>query len=136
MYADPRVIKDPARYARKLAPIVHVNSSDLRDRLAQRDMEFVYVARTVDDAAAAKVKKLDLPGIGFVPESKRFYPGGALAGPVLGYTGTDDKGLSGFEHKFNGAVAGQAGTSRRRGGPERPGDPGDPAHGRPRAAGR
>jgi cell division protein FtsI (penicillin-binding protein 3) len=109
VYADPRVIKDPARYARKLAPIVHVKTSDLRDRLAQRNMEFVYVARTVDDTTAGKVKKLKLPGIGFVPESKRFYPGGGLAGPVLGYTGTDDKGLSGFEHKFNPFLRGKPG---------------------------
>lgn len=109
VYADPRVIKDPARYARKLAPIVDEDTADLRDRLTQRDLEFVYVARTVDDAAAAKVKKLDLPGIGFLPESKRFYPGGSLAGSVLGYTGTDDKGLSGFEHKFNGVLRGKPG---------------------------
>jgi cell division protein FtsI (penicillin-binding protein 3) len=109
VYADPRVIKDPERYARKLAPIVDVNTSDLRDRLAKRDKEFVYVARTVDDAAAAKVKKLNLPGIGFVPESKRFYPGGALAGPVLGFTGTEDKGWTGFEHKFDGFLRGKPG---------------------------
>jgi cell division protein FtsI (penicillin-binding protein 3) len=109
IYADPRVIKDPARYARKLAPIVDVDTADLRDRLAKHDKEFVYVARTVSDEAAAKVKKLDLPGVGSVPESKRFYPGGALAGPVLGFNGTEDKGLSGFEQQFNGLLRGKPG---------------------------
>ncbi len=109
VYADPRVIKDPARYARKLAPIVHVDSAVLRKRLSDRHMEFVYVARTVSDDVAARVKKLHLAGIGFVPESKRFYPGGALAGPVLGFTGTDDFGRSGFEHKFNSVLRGKPG---------------------------
>jgi cell division protein FtsI (penicillin-binding protein 3) len=109
VYADPRVIKDPERYARKLAPIVDVDMSDLRDVLAQRDLEFVYVARKVDDKTAAKVKKLALPGVGFVPESKRFYPAGTLAGPVLGFAGTDNDGLSGFEDKFDTLLSGRAG---------------------------
>jgi cell division protein FtsI/penicillin-binding protein 2 len=134
VYADPRVIRDPARYARKLAPIVHVNTSDLRDRLAQRDMEFVYVARTVDDATAAKVKKLDLPGIGFVPESKRFYLAEGWPVPSSGIRGRTTRASAGSSTSSTGSCG--AGTPRRRGRPERPGDPGDPAHGRPGPAGR
>lgn len=109
VYADPRVVKDPDRYARKLAPIVDVNQKDLRERLSQKRLAFVYVARTVSDEKAAKIKKLDLPGLGFIPESKRFYPAGSLAGPVLGFNGTDNKGLSGFEMKYNGLLHGKNG---------------------------
>ena len=86
IYADPRVVKDPSMYARKLAPIVHVDRADLRKRLMLPNTAFVYVARKVDDRTAAKVAKLALPGVGTVPESKRFYPGGGLAGPIMGST--------------------------------------------------
>ena len=109
IYADPRVVKDPAAYARKLAPIVHVNRADLRDLLAKPKTAFVYVARKVDDATAAKVKKLALPGVGSVPESKRFYPGGTLAGPVLGFVGTDNDGLGGLEAGYESTLKGKPG---------------------------
>lgn len=109
VYADPRVVKNPDRYARKLAPLVDEDRSDLRERLAQRNMAFVYVARKVDDRTAAKVRKLDLPGVGFVEESKRFYPAGSLAGPVLGFAGTDNEGLSGLEQKYDDLLRGRPG---------------------------
>jgi cell division protein FtsI (penicillin-binding protein 3) len=109
VYADPRVVKDPTKYAKKLAPIVHVNRADLRARLAQPHTAFVYVARKVDDATAAKVKKLNLPGVGTVPESKRFYPGGSLAGPVLGFVGTDNGGLGGLESSYQNTLRGRPG---------------------------
>ncbi len=109
IFADPRVVKDPTRYARELAPIVHVDRADLRDRLAQPKTAFVYVARKVDDATAAKVKKLNLPGVGTVPESKRFYPGGNLAGPILGFVGTDNDGLGGLESSYENTLRGRPG---------------------------
>ena len=109
IYADPRVVKDPTRYANKLAPIVHVDRAKLRSRLAQPHMAFVYVARKVDDQTAARVKKLGLPGVGSVPESKRFYPGGALAGPVLGFVGTDNGGLGGLETGYEQTLRGKPG---------------------------
>ncbi|HEY3722006.1 MAG TPA: penicillin-binding protein 2 [Acidimicrobiia bacterium] len=109
IYADPRVVKDPDRYAKALAPVVHVDRADLRDRLAQPHTAFVYIARKVDDATAVKVAKLKLPGVGTVPESKRFYPGGSLAGPVLGFVGTDNDGLGGLESRFENTLRGRPG---------------------------
>ncbi len=109
IYADPRVVKDPARYARKLAPIVHVDRAKLRALLAKPKTAFVYVARKVDDDTAAKVKKLALPGVGSVAESERFYPGGALAGPILGFVGTDNNGLGGLEAGFENTLRGRPG---------------------------
>lgn len=109
IYADPRLVKDPAGYARKLSPIVDADRSDLENRLGQPDTAFVYVARKVSDAIAKKVARLDLPGVGAVPESKRFYPGESLAGPVLGFAGLDNKGLAGLERKYEHTLRGRSG---------------------------
>ncbi len=38
-----------------------------------------------------------LEGLNFVEESKRYYPNGNLAAQVLGFVGTEDKGLDGLE---------------------------------------
>jgi cell division protein FtsI (penicillin-binding protein 3) len=109
VWANPRVVKDPAAYAAQLAPIVGADEASLRDRLAEHNKGFVYVARKVDNATALKVKALALPGVDFVPESKRFYPDGSLAGPVLGFVGTDNNGLAGLESQYDHRLAGKQG---------------------------
>lgn len=110
VYADPREVRDPERAASLLAPIVHVDEAALAKRLAAPDLAFVYVARKVSDATVAKVKALHLEGIGFVPESKRFYPAGRLAAPVLGFVGTDNDGLGGLESDYERFLRGRPGT--------------------------
>ena len=73
----------------------------------------MYLARTIPDAAAAKVEKLlnagSLPGIYTMQEPKRFYPDGQLASPLVGLVGIDDQGLSGLEYKYNGLLEGKPG---------------------------
>jgi cell division protein FtsI (penicillin-binding protein 3) len=108
--ADPRVIKDPATYAATLAPIVHVDQSDLQERLSNPKSAFAYVARKVDDKTAKQVRDLDLVGITFQDESKRFYPNGAVAGPVLGLTGLDNNGLGGMEYHYDKLLTGTPGS--------------------------
>ena len=109
VWADPRVIDDPVGYAQRLAPIVGGDEAELAQRLAQRDHAFVYVARKVDDSVAAEVRALDLPGIDFVPESRREYPSGTLAAPLLGFVGLDNDGLGGLEAEFDERLTGTPG---------------------------
>lgn len=109
IYADPRVIDDPASYARRLAPIVGVDEAELAARLAASDLAFVYVARQVEDDVADRVKALDLAGVNFIEESKRRYPSGDLAAPILGFVGTDNEGLGGLETAFDDELTGTPG---------------------------
>ncbi len=108
--ADPRVIDDADGYARQLAALTGADERALSVRLSRRDSAFAYVARQVDDETAAKVRALELPGISFVAESKRFYPSGALAAPLLGFVGTDNQGLAGLEVTYEDLLQGRAGT--------------------------
>lgn len=110
--ADPAVIRNPAKTAAALAPVVGVPESQLLSGLSNRSSRFFYVARKVDPTVAAAAKKLKLPGIEFIPESKRFYPSGSLAAPVLGFTGTENTGLAGIESGFNALLTGKAGEMR------------------------
>ena len=45
--------------------------------------------------------------ISLVPESTRRYPEGSLAAAVLGYVGTDDRGLGGLEYRYDSEVRGK-----------------------------
>src|SRR2546421_1225182 len=109
VWANPRVVTDPAAYAAQLAPLVGGDEASLRERLSQHDKGFVYVARKVDGATALKVKALALRGVDFVPESKRFYPDGSLGGSLLGFVVTDNSALAGIEAQTDGQMAGKRG---------------------------
>ena len=109
IWADPRLVADPGAYARQLAPIVGVEEDRLTERLARRDRQFVYIARTVDDPVAQQVRALDLPGVSFVYESARQYPGGSLAAALLGEVGLESAGLFGLEALYDDELAGKPG---------------------------
>jgi len=70
---------------------------------------FAWVARKIDNATSARVRALNLKGIYFQKESKRFYPKGELAAQVLGYVGLDDEGLGGVEREFQQKLTGKPG---------------------------
>jgi len=106
-YAVPSQVQDPRLAARRLAPIVGVSARVLSARLRQ-DREFVWIARKLDPPQAAAVRALNLPGIFFLRESKRYYPMRDSAAQVLGYVGTDDRGLAGLELVYNRALSGKA----------------------------
>jgi cell division protein FtsI (penicillin-binding protein 3) len=111
IYADPREVSDAPAEAAALGPILRVPVGTLEALLFTSNTSFVYLARTVDDATAARVARLNLAGIYSLKEPKRFYPAAQLALPLLGTVGTDGGGLGGLEYKFNSALAGRAGKS-------------------------
>ena len=85
------------------------DQQSLTDRLSQR-RPFAYVRRQVGQDQAQRVAALNLDGIGFVKESKRFYPNRELAAHLLGWVGLDNKGLDGLESAYDAQIKGKAGT--------------------------
>jgi cell division protein FtsI (penicillin-binding protein 3) len=70
---------------------------------------FCWVARKADAETIDRIRRLNLQGIHYQKESKRFYPKRELAAQVLGYVGTDDAGLSGIEREYNAELQGKPG---------------------------
>lgn len=109
-YAVPPEIEDPAAAAKALAGAVKGLDAAKLERHLRGDREFVWVARKLDPPVAGKVRALNLRGVYFLPESKRYYPMGELAAQVLGYVGTDNHGLAGLELVYDREVAGKPGV--------------------------
>jgi cell division protein FtsI (penicillin-binding protein 3) len=108
VFADPKLVKDPVQTAHQLAPILHLAFKDVRDSVS-KPTRFEYLARGLDDDVANAVRALELPGIGFLDESRRHYPAGAVAPQVLGFVGIDGEGLAGIEMQYQDALAGRPG---------------------------
>ncbi len=116
IYAVPSELGDNrADDAALLAKIVHADPLDGFTREKEIDARFnaskhfAWVARKVTPEIAARVQQLNLKGIYFQKEFKRFYPNGDLGAHVLGYVGTDDNGLGGLEAKFDDELHGEPG---------------------------
>ncbi|CAN5876971.1 cell division protein FtsI [soil metagenome] len=110
VYASPREITDPVAAALALAPVLAIDRAKLQDKLTG-DSGFVYVARRQEPEIAEQVEALGLPGVGLVPEPKRYYPSGPLAAQVLGFVGDENKGLAGLESAYDDVLTGRPGRA-------------------------
>jgi len=110
IYAVPTDIDDPVRSARELATALQLDAAARRTLQAQlqRTRAFVWVRRKVDAATAQAVRDLQLEGVGFVTENRRYYPQRELASQVIGYVGLDNTGMSGIEYAFEDDIKGRA----------------------------
>ena len=78
------------------------------------DSGFSYVAQKVGLEPAARVERLELEGIGELPDSRRTYPQGEMAGQVIGAVGSENQGLTGLEMGEETVLGGSDGERRDR----------------------
>jgi cell division protein FtsI (penicillin-binding protein 3) len=97
VFAEPRNIIDKDEAVELLTAVLpDLNARELRDKFNKR-RGFVWVKREITPRQQAEVHRLGIPGVGFVPESKRVYPNGVAAAHVLGFTNLDHVGIAGIE---------------------------------------
>tara|TARA_R110002020_G_scaffold15143_30_gene53901 strand:+ start:861 stop:2573 length:1713 start_codon:yes stop_codon:yes gene_type:complete len=115
LYAEPRRLLDVDEAIEALATVMpELNSAATRRRLAS-DAGFVWLKREITAEQRDRIHALGIPGIDFLTENRRFYPGGGLAGHVLGLVDVDNAGIAGLEKYIddNGLAAlHQAGLAR------------------------
>lgn len=113
VFAVPGDVPDHATAASLLAGVLGTDAAEIQQKL-DSGKTFLWIARKVDSATSTRIKQLNLKGIYFAKEPKRFYPKGDLAAQVLGYVGLDDDGLGGVELNFDETLRGIAGSTRIR----------------------
>ena len=112
VYAVPYDIEDAKKTAAALCRVLDDCSRKEQESLVERlsaDRPFNYVRRRVTPLEARKIAALELSGIGFMKESRRFYPNRELAAHLLGYVGLDNVGLSGLEATYDRIIRGKEG---------------------------
>jgi cell division protein FtsI (penicillin-binding protein 3) len=110
--ADPSEIENPEDAARRICDALNECSPAERQAMARnlrKDLQFVYLRRTASPDDARRVRALNMPGVMFYKESRRFYPNMELAAHVLGYVGTDNVGLAGIESTYDARIRGREG---------------------------
>jgi cell division protein FtsI (penicillin-binding protein 3) len=108
VFAVPSEMPKPAS---TISLIARITKQDPRELLAkcEASKSFCWLARKPDPEISARIRSLNLRGVYFQKESKRYYPKNELAAQVLGYVGMDDTGLSGVEREYESQLHGRAG---------------------------
>jgi cell division protein FtsI (penicillin-binding protein 3) len=107
-FAVPSEVKD---LPTAVSLITRITGEDRNVVLAdcRNHKTFCWVARKADDETIQRIKSLNLQGIHFQKEPKRFYPARDLAAQVVGSVGMEDVGQSGIEHEFDDELRGHPG---------------------------
>jgi len=107
-FAVPSEVKD---LPTAVSLITRITGEDRNVVLAdcQSHKTFCWVARKADDETIDRIQSLNLQGIHFQKEPKRFYPARDLAAQVVGTVGMEDSGQSGIEHEFESELEGKPG---------------------------
>ncbi len=96
IYARPSLIADKEKTAHSLADALEMDEQEVLAKLKE-DKSFVWVRRPIPPAMAEKLKAYHFTGVFAETEYGRFYPQRNLAAHVIGFSGTDSKGLEGLE---------------------------------------
>lgn len=104
-YAEPKSIADLNGAAARLAPVFGMPKETVLKKL-QGNRNFVWLQRRLTPDVVKRIKDLDIEGIGFVKETKRFYPNSEVAAHVIGFTGLDPEGLEGVERRYDATILG------------------------------
>jgi len=106
VWANPREVRDVAGTAEKLAALLHTDATMLESKLAA-DRKFIWIERHVGADVAKAIREAKLPGIEVAKEPRRWYPGKAVGGTVVGRADIDGKGLDGIELSLDDLLAGK-----------------------------
>lgn len=103
--AIPPEIENPDETAAKIAVVLGMETDEVHALLTKKQ-SFVWVKRKVDYQQARELEALNLKGIEFVEESKRYYLKDTLAAHIVGFVGVDNQGLTGIENTFDAELRG------------------------------
>jgi len=110
VYTNPRAKELDASSRETLCAVLSLDCAQLARSLArQSGMSFAYIRRGVTWEDVERLKAMELPGVHFIKEYRRFYPAGETTAHVVGITDIDDRGIEGIEKAFDEDLKGEPG---------------------------
>lgn len=98
LFAEPHKIVDPDEAVEKLATVlIDLDIKGTYRKLSNPRSHFQWLRRQLTPKQQSQILALGIPGIGFRPEKRRFYPGGPTASHIVGYVNIDNRGMAGME---------------------------------------
>ena len=117
VYLDPHELKqakeDIGEISAVLGEILDISPDWIAQQAADTKMRYKRIASAIDLNTASRIRAFinqrEISGIHLEPNSKRYYPYGALSAQVIGFTNASNVGSEGIEASYNAYLSGTAG---------------------------
>ncbi len=110
---NPRHFTASEGQLRRLAKLLDKSSRSLKRQIeSHRNRAFLYLKRQVPPSVTDKIAELDLDGLFFRHEFRRYYPTAEVTAHLLGFTDIDQHGQEGLERRFEAQLLGVPGKVR------------------------
>ncbi len=109
VYARANAVEDPEASANVLAAALGLSYDDVLEKLTDGSRSEIVLVKRTQKEVAERIEGADLSGVYYARDDKRFYPHGALACQVLGFTSYDGAGSTGIEQYYDRYLAGERG---------------------------
>lgn len=110
VFVDPSCLLVAEEDLARLCRVLGLEPREARRALERGGARFAWLKRRITPREEEAVRALGIAGVGIAPEPLRTYPKKSLAGQVLGFVGTDGRGLGGLESRFDGLLRGKPRT--------------------------
>ncbi|MGE5893246.1 MAG: peptidoglycan D,D-transpeptidase FtsI family protein [bacterium] len=108
LYCDPLKVGSIPATVNRLSRLTDTDREDLTRKL-NGGKRFVWIKRKIDPGQALRIERMNIEGVGFIPEPDRVYPRGKLASHLIGFVDIDNNGLSGVEKSYEKALTTEGG---------------------------
>ena len=113
---DIKTDEQASMIADHLSRILDVDRQLILDKAAKKDRRREVIRAQIEKPLADEVRQFltenNVRGMVYLePDTKRYYPLGTLASTVLGFVGTENKGLMGLEAYYNQSLTGTPGRT-------------------------
>lgn len=92
-----------------LSQILGMDREEIYQKATNTEKKEIWLKRQISMEQSEQIEALNLQGVAFRDDVKRFYPNKDFAAQVIGYTTLDGEGQTGIERRYNTTLSGRAG---------------------------
>ncbi len=111
VFVSPVEIEDTKAVATLLESLLGLPASEILPKLSEEGSLYELISQEVSPEQAQEIAQAQLKGLYVGEDAVRFYPQGALASHVLGFTSREGKGQYGLEEYYNELLEGKEGVA-------------------------
>ncbi|KTC66105.1 transpeptidase involved in septal peptidoglycan synthesis (penicillin-binding protein 3) (plasmid) [Legionella adelaidensis] len=113
LWINPKTFTASKKQLKELAELLKTTPQQITKHIdSAKTREFIYLQRQVPPTVAKQIEALDIPGLNFQQEFKRYYPQGECTAQLVGFTNVDDNGIEGMELAYQTWLKGESGKKK------------------------